>query len=289
MVGIGIATFTGSNYTNITGNYMHNLRMVRNTPSYNKNNDDYGAVPIVIGSSYNRITHNRFEECWGISYDYGYDGGAIEFFGDDMNNNFIAYNTALNCIGFMEIGSNSKGVANNNIVAYNKIINCGMLGVFQNGGAFACNINNLQYYNNTIVETVKQFSVPGELFYMAGSKGPVGMVVLKNNIFWCSNGTTIAGKKFNTSAMVRSNNIYRMQNGGLGSISLGANEYFSSSANIFTIETGNPATWKYSLPPGSIAINFGISVGLNADFNGKPIMGNPDAGIYEYAPANSSK
>ena len=289
MLGIGIATFTGSNYTNITGNYMHNLRMVRNTPSYNKNNDDYGAVPIVIGSSYNSITHNRFEECWGKSYDYGFDGGAIEFFGDDMNNNFIAYNTALNCIGFMEIGSNSKGVANNNIVAYNKIINCGMLGVFQNGGAFACNINNLQYYNNTIIETVKQFSIPGELFYMASSKGPAGMVVLKNNIFWCSNGTTIAGKKFNTSAMVRSNNIYRMQNGGLGSISLGAKEYFSTSANIFTVETGNPSTWKYSLPLGSIAINFGIPVGLNADFNGKPIMGNPDAGIYEYVPANSSK
>lgn len=69
-----------------------------------------------------------------------------------------------------------------------------MLGVFQNGGAFACNINNLQYYNNTIVETVKQFSIPGELFYMAGSKGPAGMVILKNNIFWCSNGTVIAGK-----------------------------------------------------------------------------------------------
>jgi hypothetical protein len=289
MVGIGIATFTGSNYTNITGNYMHNLRMVRNTPSYTKNNDDYGAVPIVIGSSYNSITHNRFEECWGKSYDYGYDGGAIEFFGDDMNNNLIAYNTAINCNGFMEIGSNSKGVANNNIVAYNKIINCGMLGVFQNGGAFACNINNLQYYNNTIVETVKQFSIPGELFYMAGSKGPAGMVILKNNIFWCSNGTVIAGKKFNTSAMVRSNNIYRMQSGGLGSISLGAKEYFSTSANIFTVETGNPATWKYSLPMGSIAINFGIPVGLNADFNGKPIMGNPDAGIYEYAPVNSSK
>ena len=42
MLGIGIATFTGSNYTNITGNYMHNLRMVRNTPSYNNNNDDNG-------------------------------------------------------------------------------------------------------------------------------------------------------------------------------------------------------------------------------------------------------
>ena len=289
MLGIGIATFTGSNYTNITGNYMHNLRMVRNTPSYNNNNDDYGAVPIVIGSSYNSITHNRFEECWGKSYDYGYDGGAIEFFGDDMNNNMIAYNTSINCNGFMEIGSNSKGVANNNIVAYNKIINCGMLGVFQNGGVYASNINNLQYYNNTIVETIQQFAVPGELFYMAGSKGPAGMVVLKNNIFWCSNGTIIAGKKFNTSAMVRSNNIYRMKSGGLGSISLGANEYFSATANIFTIETGNPATWKYSLPPGSIAINFGIPVGLNADFNGKPIKGNPDAGIYEYAPANSSK
>ena len=289
MLGIGIATFTGSNYTNITGNYMHNLRMVRNTPVYNNNNDDYGAVPIVIGSSSNTISHNLFEECWAISYDYGYDGGAIEFFGEDMNNNFIAYNTAINCNGFIEIGSSSNGVAKNNVVAYNKIINCGMLGVFQNGGDYACNISNLQYYNNTIVETLRQFSVPGQLFYMAGSKGPAGMVVMKNNIFWCSNGTIIAGKKFNSSAMIRSNNIYRMSTGSLGAISLGANEYFSISAGIFTAVSGSPSLWNYTLPVGSVGIDFGVRVGLNNDFKGNPIVGNPDAGIYEYAPSASPR
>ena len=289
LVGIGVATFTGSNYTNITGNYLHNLRMVRNTPSYNNNNDDYGAVPMVIGSSYNTITRNRFEECWGLSYDYGYDGGAIEFFGDEMNNNFIAYNTAINCNGFMEIGSSSKGVAKNNTVAYNKIINCGIIGVFQNGGDFACNISNLQYYNNTVVETKRQFSVPGELFYMAASNGPAGMLVLKNNIFWCTNGTVIAGKKFNSNALVRRNNIYRMQQGGLGNLLLGSSEYFSSSADIFTSVSGNPVSWNYSLQMGSIAINFGMPIGINYDFNGNPIKGNPDAGMYEYAPADSKE
>jgi hypothetical protein len=90
LVGIGIATFTGSNYTNITGNNIHNLRMVRNTPILKNKNDDYGAVPIVLASSFNTITNNRFEDCWAISYDYGYDGGAIEFFGTNMNNNFIS-------------------------------------------------------------------------------------------------------------------------------------------------------------------------------------------------------
>jgi hypothetical protein len=288
LMGIGIATFIGSNYTTINGNYIHNLRMVRNTPTLQNKNDDYGAVPIVIASSFNTITNNRLEDCWALSYDYGYDGGAIELFGSDMNNNFIAYNTAVNCNGFIEIGSNSKGTANNNIVAYNKIINCGTLGIFQNGGDYAASISNLQYYNNTIIETVKQFTIPGELFYKADNKGPTGMIVLRNNIFWCSNGSIIAGNKFNNKSMIRSNNIYRMQNGSLGSLTLASNECFSSFAKIFTTENNDPALWNCSLPKGSIAINFGIAVGLVTDIKGKPINGNPDAGAYEYASSNST-
>jgi hypothetical protein len=288
LMGIGIATFIGSNCTTITGNRIHNLRMVRNTPSLKNKNDDYGAVPIVLASSFNTITNNRMEDCWAISYDYGYDGGAIELFGTDMNNNFIAYNTAINCNGFIEIGSNSKGTANNNIVAYNKIINCGTLGVFQNGGDYAASISNLQYYNNTIIETVKQFTIPGELFYKADNKGPARMIVLKNNIFWCSNGTIIAGNKFNNKSMLRSHNVYRMQNSSLGSITLAPNEFLSSSAKIFSAENNNPSSWNCKLTKGSIAINFGIAVGLIADMKGNPINGNPDAGAYEYATSNSA-
>ena len=280
LVGIGIATYTGSDNTIITGNYMHNMRMVKNTPTSVNSNDDYGANPMVLGSSNNTVNNNLFEECWALSYDYGYDGGAVELYGAAVNNNTIMYNTAINCNGFMEIGSGSGGVSNNNIIAYNKIINCGLLGTFQNAGAYITSINNLQYLNNTVVETVRQQSLPSSLFYMAAASGPAGMVVLKNNIFWLSSGINFAGTKFNTSAMVHSNNIFRMSSGTLG-VTLNSSEILSSTANLFTNTTGLPALWNFSPLSSSPAINFGIPVGYSKDFIGNTIIGNPDAGILE--------
>jgi parallel beta-helix repeat protein len=281
LVGVGIAVLAGSDNTTITGNYMHNMRMVRNTPTSINPDDDYGANPMVIGSSNNNISNNRFEECWALSYDYGYDGGAVELFGGTMNNNKIMNNTAINCNGFMEIGSSSNGTAQNNIVAYNKIINCGIIGVYQNGSTFSVTVNNLQYYNNTVVETVKQYSQPGVMFWMAGT-GTAGMVVVKNNIFWLSSGNNLASSKFNTGQMVHTNNIYRMASGSLG-ITLNSSELLSTNASLFTSVAGAPADWNYALPSTSAAINFGTNVGLTKDFAGNAISGNPDAGILEYA------
>lgn len=283
LVGVGISVLAGSDNTTITGNYMHNMRMVRNTPTSVNPDDDYGANPMVIGSSNNNITNNRFEECWALSYDYGYDGGAVELFGGTMNNNKIMNNTAINCNGFMEIGSSTNGMAQNNIIAYNKIINCGIIGVYQNGSTFSVTVNNLQYYNNTVVETVKQYSQPGVMFWMAGT-GSAGMVVLKNNIFWLSSGNNLASSKFNTGQMVHTNNIYRMATGSLG-ITLNSSELFSTNANLFTSVAGAPADWNYALPSTSAAINFGTNVGLSKDFAGNAISGNPDAGILEYTTA----
>ena len=280
LVGVGISVTTGSDYTTITGNYMHNMRMVRNTPTSVNPDDDYGANPMVIGSSNNTITYNRFEECWALSYDYGYDGGAVELFGNTMNNNKVMYNTAINCNGFMEVGSSTNGVANNNVIAYNNIINCGIIGVYQNGSTFTVSVNNLQYYNNTIVETVKQYSQSGVMFWMAGT-GSAGMVVVKNNIFWLSSGVNLASSKFNTGQMIHTNNIYRMTSGTLG-ITLGSNETLSSTVNLFTNTSGLPAAWNYNLLAGSAAINYGTNVGLTQDFAGKAIVGNPDAGMLEY-------
>ena len=279
LVGVGIAATTGSDNTTITGNYMHNLRMVRNTPTSVNSNDDYGANPMVVGSSNNTITNNRFEECWALSYDYGYDGGAVELFGSVMNNNKVMYNTAINCNGFMEIGSSSNGQALNNIIAYNKIINCGIIGVYQNGSTFTVSVNNLQYYNNTVVETKKQYSQSGVMFWMAGT-GSAGLVVVKNNIFYLSSGVNLGSSKFNSGQMVHSNNIYRMSSGSLG-ITQNATELLSTNANLFTAASGDPATWNYNLPSGSAAINFGTGVGLTKDFVGNAIVGNPDAGMLE--------
>jgi len=277
LVGVGISTNTGSDYTTITGNYMHNMRMVKNAPG---GNDDYGANPMVIGSSYNTITNNRFEECWALSYDFGYDGGAVELFGTAMNNNLIMYNTAINCNGFMEIGSAGSGVANNNIVAYNKIINCGSIGTYQTGGTFATSINNLQYYNNIVIETVRQYAKPAALFWMYAS-GPQGMVVAKNNIFWLSTGINFAGSKFNAGEMVHNNNIYRMSGGVLGVTLHGSEQYSNNATNLFSTTAGDPAIWNFSLQNSSPAINFGTGVALTKDFAGAAIVGNPDAGILE--------
>ena len=278
-VGVGISVTTGSNYTNIVGNFMHNMRMVRNTPTSVNPDDDYGANPMVIGSSNNNISNNRFEECWGLSYDYGYDGGAVEFFGTTMNNNKVTYNTAINCNGFIEIGSSSNGVAENNIIAYNKIINCGILGVYQNGSTFTVAVKNLQYYNNTIVETLKQYAKPSVLFWMAGT-GTAGMVTVKNNIFWLSSGVNVASSKFNSGQMIHTNNIYRMSSGILG-MTLNSTEVFSNNASIFTNSTGDAVNWDLRLPAGSIGINFGTNVGFAKDIDGNSIIDAPDAGIFE--------
>lgn len=279
-VGVGIAVQAGSNYTTITNNYIHNMRMVRNTPTSVNPDDDYGANPMVIGSSNNIINKNRFEDCWALSYDYGYDGGAVEFFGASMNNNSVMYNTAINCNGFLEIGSHVNGTANNNIIAYNKIINCGIIGVYQNGSTFSVTVNNLQYYNNTIIETIKQFSQPTVLFWMAGTGTP-GMVLVKNNIFWLSSGVNLVNSKFGNGQMIHTNNIYRMSSGSLG-FSLHSSELLNNSINLFTNSTGDVKQWDLSPISTSPAINFGAAVGLTNDFNGEQITDNPDAGIIEY-------
>lgn len=276
LVGVGIEVSGSSDYTVISKNYFSNLRMVRNTVG---GDDDYGANPMVVGSSNNTIEKNRFEECWASSYDYGFDGGAVEFYGSTMNNNKVINNTAINCNGFIEIGSGSNGQALNNVIAYNKIINCGILGVYQNGSTFTVSVNNLQYYNNTVVETVKQYAKPSVLFWMAGS-GNQGMLVVKNNIFWLSSGVNVASDKFNSGQMVHSNNIYRMTS-GTPAISLNSSETLSSTANLFESVSGDPSTWNLKLNSSSVAINYGTNVGLSKDIEGNTISGLPDAGAYE--------
>jgi parallel beta-helix repeat protein len=279
LVGVGIALYAGSDFTTIKGNYMHNLRMVRNTPTSINPDDDYGANPMVIGSSGNKILNNRFEDCWANSYDYGFDGGAVEFFGTTMNNNEVMYNTAINCNGFLEIGSSTGGIAENNLVAYNKIINCGIIGVYQNGSTFTVTIKNLQYYNNVVIETMKQFTKPSVLFWMAGTGNP-GLVVLKNNIFWLSSGVNVASSKFNSGQMIHNNNIYRMSSGIMG-ISLHSSELLDGMLQLFTSTNGEPFSWALEPIANAKSINFGVPVGLNTDFIGKNIEGNPDAGIFE--------
>jgi hypothetical protein len=282
LVGVGISVGNGSNYNRITQNNISNLRMVRNTPTTVNSNDDYGANPMVIQSSYNTIDYNYFKDCWATSYDYGFDGGAVELYGTNISNNRILYNTAVDCNGFVEVGSATNGTADGNIVAYNKIINCGSAGTFQTSGTFAVKISGFQYYNNNFIETVKQFAKPTNLFYSSLRTPPAGMLILRNNIFWLSSGVNAFPTYLNNSAVIHSDNIYRMELGVTG-VTLNSTELYSKTLNLFTNVSGSPLAWNYTLSPGTPAINFGVNtnVGLTKDYHGKPIIGNPDAGILE--------
>jgi len=279
LVGIGISVTEGSDFTIIQGNHIHNLRMVRNTTVAVNSNDDYGANPVVIGSSNNKVFNNYFEGCWANSYDYGYDGGAIELFGNEMNGNEFMYNTALNCNGFLEVGSSDFGYAKNNVVAYNKIINCGIIGYYHSTSSYKVNVQNLQYYNNTVVETIQQFTKPAYLFAMQGD-GQKGMLVVKNNIFWLTSGVKFASIQFSNGQMFRGQNIFKLTNANIDFKTNKSEKKLVEEA-LFVNLTGSPSQWDLELVKKAVAIDFGLDLGLIKDFGGRLLKGKPDAGALE--------
>lgn len=279
LVGIAIAAQAGSNFTTIDANYLHNLRAVRNTVG---GDDDYGANAMVIGSSYNTITNNKMEDCWATSYDYGFDGGAVEFFGTEISNNTILYNTAIDCNGFIEIGSSTYGVSSNNLVGYNKIINCGQTGTFHNKiNGFAVRIDQLKFYNNVILETKKQFNPIRSLFWYSDPT-QIDMVIIKNNIIWLSTGENVISAVQDTSQLIHTNNIYKIRNGIVGYALDSTERYYIDQEKIFNDTTGDAENWDLLPYPNSPAINLGTDVGLYYDIIGQTIIGKPDVGVYEY-------
>lgn len=277
LVGIGIAPRFGSDNTTISNNYIHNLRIVVNTIG---GIDDFGATGIVIGSSDNKVMHNKVKDCWANSYDFGYDGGVVELFGQQMNNNKIMYNTAIDCNGFLELGSKTNGHADNNILAYNKIINCGTLGIFHNDSIMFIATNNTQLLNNVIIDTKKQFAPARELLWFGDFSKP-DSVIMRNNIFWNTSGINFIRNNADTTRIIHTNNVYLLRGGTLG-FAVKNSEYLTKAERIFTDTASiNPNDWNLYLPTGSPAINIGANVGFINDFVGNKIVGAPDAGILE--------
>lgn len=248
-----------------------NMRMVVNT-----NNgappgadDDYGANPLVISSANNIITRNYFHDCWAESFDYGFDGGAVEFFGNDADNNIVSYNTIIDNIGISEV----TGTATGNKFHYNKLIRNGSMLYFQNSG-----ITGYEFWNNVVIEDTATRVPESRIF---GGSLSSGNIDLKNNVFEMSNGVDIASS---TTGITHSYNYYKMRSGSAINYSLGTGET-SGSSIIFTSTDGNPLVWNYTPSSGSPLISAGISVGLSVDFLNNPITGTPSIGLIN--PINS--
>jgi len=266
-----------------------NLRMIRNTPG---GDDDYGGVPIQLSSKNNIVSNNYFHDCYSVSYDYGYDGGGVEFFeeGDSVKGNVIKYNTFYDCNGTFEFGSNNDGVPNNpqadNIIAYNKIINSSSLVYINNNGQYKTKVTNLQFYNNVIVQTVVSRTGDLNMIAMATSDATAGIVVIKNNIFQISNGSAVTRSgQWTGSNLTHTNNIYKLSGGSITNFTLSGTEIATSGTIWLNTSDANPINWDYNITASSPASNAGVYVGITRDFNNQVVSNPPDAGILEFAGA----
>ena len=281
LVGIGIEVADGANFTELTNNYIHDLRMIKNTNDGGE--DDFGANAVLLGSFSNKILNNKFERCWGYSYDFGRDGGAIEFFNTNMNENVIMYNVANECVGFLEIASFNNSYAINNLIAYNKIINCGPIGVYHNAAGVEVKVYNTQYFNNTIICTNKDFVYGSILFWMSDNT-EIDVINFRNNIVWLTTGFSFLNNNLYPDRIVHKNNIYHITDGGVLGTVLDPTEILNGYEQLFVDTTSpDPMNWDIHLRPNSEAVNFGVNVGLLRDFAGTVLTDNkPDAGVYEY-------
>lgn len=127
---------TGTDIT-IRRNYFHDGKMVVNTPGAKgtvAGDDDYGASGIGLGQINGcKVYGNRLENLKAPSYDYGTDGGAIEFWRTVRNCDIYA-NFSRNTDGFMEFGGLKGDSAVDVSIHHNLILDAGTVGCFHMGG-----------------------------------------------------------------------------------------------------------------------------------------------------------
>jgi len=264
------ATLTGEGinvhgqYNRVLFNHIHDLTMVRNTPG---GDDDYGAVGVWLFNHYNEVAYNRIINCRAPSYDYGEDGGAVEFY-RDVNGSYIHHNYSFNTKGFTEIGG---GTAYDNVIAYNMMVNSGRpLGLHLSGG-FASDIRGLYFENNTVVDTTPEGFAAAILFL--GAPATPEMLIMRNNIFYLENFDKLA----TSYSFVHEHNIYYLPNGS-NSFELGPGEVRGDP--LFVDVYGG----DYHLLDSSPAIDSGTDLGYAYDYEGNPVPtgGTPDMGIFEF-------
>lgn len=239
-------------FAKITGNYIHDLHMIRNTPG---GNDDFGAIGIQISGSNNEISYNRIVNCKAQSYDYGSDGGAFEWWGT-ANGNYVHHNWAINNNGFSEIGG---GSARNNRVIYNVSINNGVFATLHLNDTFKSYVENFVVENNTIVENLD--TKGWVIFNFDGNPTPNTFVAI-NNIIYATHLIAVANKPNFT----HNNNLYYLGGGTRTNFILNPGEivgdpYFANLENL-----------DFHLMPSSPAINAGQNLGYETDFDDNPLL-----------------
>ena len=288
-VGLGVWLSNTARFDTVKNCTMGYLKMIVNSPIIINDNDDYGANPMLISGSGCVITNNFFYFCIAESFDYGYDGGSVEFFeaGDSMQNNIISYNTFYKNNGVFEFGSD--GGTNlptiNNKAYYNKVINCSSLFYYHNSGDFGTILRNQQFYNNIIVQDTASPTDNNLLGSSELIEAVSGVIVFRNNIFYVTNGASIIKSGYGTQMLTHTNNIY-FQSGG-GGLNFTADATERTGIRDYWVDTSNinALYWDYNINNTSFAYQNGVDVGIFRDFANNIVGDPPSIGAYEFVSA----
>ncbi len=260
----GAGVWMDGQYCLVTKSYFHDLIMINNTQKTINPDDDYGAMGVVIENQNNEVSYNTMENCKAPSYDYGYDGGAVEIYGN-ASGNYIHCNYAINNNGFMEVGSSNNSSENNITLAYNVSIDNGDLLMLHYGGTFGCTYSNFNVENNTVVENETSGVI---IIVWSLPSSPVA--TFRNNIIYSKK--TIS----NTSQITHDHNLFYLPtNADLG-FTLNSTEqqadplFVNLQENDFHITSASPARAK------------GINIGLTTDIDGNSVSSTPDLGAYQF-------
>ncbi|HUR05778.1 MAG TPA: hypothetical protein VM347_24755 [Nonomuraea sp.] len=124
----GVYIETSAQYTAVTSNdFVNNNFMSKLTPQEENDNDDSGAFAMLVQGDDSNIGWNTITGSVAFSYDYEWDGAAVEIFMGSRN--YVHHNLALDNDTFTELGTsrNDDGSTNDpdgtsgNVFEYNGI------------------------------------------------------------------------------------------------------------------------------------------------------------------------
>ena len=261
----GFGVWLGGRNNLVTGCHLHDLHMIRNTPG---GDDDYGAVGVVISNFGNDVLANRMTDCLAPSYDYGTDGGAVEWWCDgvDAGGSRVQYNTVERCNGLMEIGGANWGTCHDVTVSHNLVIDSGLAALHVADAFGGVDLEGFRFEHNTVVNRIGGW----RLFWWDHAPRPQAVVV-RNNIF-VSNIRVYEG-----AGASHASNLYQFLAGGSLGDAMGEGE--STADPMFL----NAPAGDFRLAHGSPAIDQGLALGYLRDHDGLavPFGPAPDLGAFE--------
>ena len=263
----GAGVVLRGSYNLVTRNQIHDGTMVVNTPG---GNDDFGANGVVVSGPNNEISFNIGVKLIATSYDFGHDGGFVEFYGN-VDNSYVHHNWVQDSDGFFEVGG---GSARNVRISYNVSLNNRSLAAIHITDQFGSIVDNFRVENNTIVDVADYGSTSSALIWFGGDPSPSAFI-FRNNIVMLGNFSFLS-----TTTFSRSRNLYHFLNGAtqIGGSGPGPGDMQGDPKFI------DPTLNNFHLRPESPAIDKGIDLGYAVDYDRQPVPVGPapDLGAYEY-------